>query len=703
MDVAGPGSEYIARASYSVGAEESLIPGLPSPPPVPPDAASAPVPQPQGGEDSPPVPVPPAPVPQGPPLPATPAPPALQPPPVPAAPPGTDQARPAGSTPATIFRVERERLAALADLNRQRIHLVLWLLVIGVALGFLLLVPSVRTLFLPPPFPPAHPLPRSSPPIHRSFWPGVLFWLGAVAPLLALAVGLLTLPLLLWREVWLRRQRDLHLAIGRQGLLFFLPGRPRHWFLLPWGHITAISDATVTPRAGRRARLRTVLWRRMARLHRAFFRRGHWLSLSPEPRPAVRSPFMLHARRQQPRQRLRVACYARLPNRGYGWLFRLAPFTPTLGPSTFLLETGWFEPARVAAPAQQPKRPAVPGTLHRLLLGLWGAALARAQRPALPLPRSDGAVIVQMPRDAMPDLAAEARQVDLAAWAALPLVPALSMAGLGIVLVLHQPLERVAILNAATLVALAVGLGLVLAGVRWARRGWWLIAGATLLVVASLLNLAYGLVAFLEDWPWAFHQAPGEPFLLLEALAGLLIALGAGALALEGAGRPGARSAAGAGTDATLGRHLHASELALALGLLALGIGRVLEDMNWAVLSSGAGTLQFLRDTLAEPLLPLAIIGLSYFAPLAGPALQTLFRSLQMLYGLALALLVPASFIFVYRVTGGSRLVPRAWLPLLALALVCGLTIAGVCLWSIWRARSQPEATEAGASAPAGD
>jgi len=108
-----------------------------------------------------------------------------------------------------------------------------------------------------------------------------------------------------------------------------------------------------------------------------------------------------------------------------------------------------------------------------------------------------------------------------------------------------------------------------------------------------------------------------------------------------------------------------------------LGLARVLTDIDLAALSgTSAATLQWLRNTLAEPLLPLAIIGLSYGSLLAGFALQRFFRALQMVYGLVLGLLAPVAFLLVYRATGGVRPpLPLEWLPLLIPELICGLLV----------------------------
>ncbi len=590
---------------------------------------------------------------------------------------------------ASIFRIERARLLGTQAMNWENVRAILWVMVIGVALGALLLIPQVHALpkaapqpKLPAPSP--TPFPFIGAQSHysiavaapqRPLWASLLLVIGIGAPLLALALGLLALPTLLWREAWRRRQGELYLAIGRQGLLFFLPGQPRRWFLLPWEHIASLQDATTVPRNGRRARLRTVLWRRLAHARRAF-RHGRRLGEVAERRRDAYAPFSMRAHRQQPHQRLQIVCRAPLPRAGYGWLFRLAPFTRRTSASSFLLETGWFEAALPAASispgagARQKDAPAV--SLHQALLAFWQMPALRAQRPLLPLPRSNGAVTLNIPA---PDQEPETRRVDRAAWAALPLVPALSVVGAGIALAMAQHLDLGMVLNVATLCALTGGLGLLLGGAARTRRENTFAAGALLLALAGALNIAYALNVLLLAWPAPFQAAPGEPFLDIELLAGLLILLGAGALALEGAGRPGARPAASARVDAGDSVRAHSAELVLALGLLALGLARSLEDINQAVIANSAATLPLLRNILAEPLLPLAIIGLSYFAPLASPSLQYLLRRLQFIYGAALALLVPLAFILVYRAVGGQHPLPLEWTPLLALALVCGLLV----------------------------
>ncbi len=590
---------------------------------------------------------------------------------------------PAASGSASVFRIDQERLAALQDRNWRRVRALLWMLAAGMALGFLLLIPTVHQ---PPPAP-VHLVGHGGPaPIRqnipqRPLWAAILLVVSVSAPLLALALALLALPPLLWRAAWLRRQRDLHLAIGRQGLLFFLPGQIGRWFLLPWGHITALTDATVAPQRGRWARLRTVLWRRWARLQRAF-RRGRHLGVASAATIPTRSPFLLHARAAGPQQRLRVVCYARLPDSGYSWLFSLAPFTRRVGSTTFRLDSGWFESA--ASP---------PGaSLHQALLGLWASSLARAQRAPLPLPRERGAVLLDAPAPMpAPGPGSEARRVDGAAWAALPLVPALSAAAPGIALVTRQALPASDALNLAALGVLTLGLALLLAGTRWPRQGRLFAGGAFLLALAGALNFIYA-VAVLQAWPWTVQVAPEEPFFFLEALAGLLLALGGVALGLEGSGRPGAvaREVRAASGNAGPSARLHSTELVVVLSLLALGLARALADIDLAALNTGAATLQWLRYILAEPLLPLAIIGLSYFSLLTGSALQTFTRVLQIIYGLVLALLAPAVFIFVYRASGGPRPVPSEWLPLLIVEFVCGLLVVIFSLRALRRERGKP-------------
>jgi hypothetical protein len=583
---------------------------------------------------------------------------------------------PAASGPASVFRIDQERLTTLEDLNWRRVRALLIVLAIGVGLGLLLLIPAVHQ---PPPAPIrpvytepfiAHPPPAPT----RPLWAQVFLIVGVVAPLLALALALLALPGLLWRAAWLRRQRDLHLAIGRQGLLFFLPGRAERWLLLPWGHITGLTDVTTTPRSARSERLRTVLWRRWARLQR-LFRHGRRLGAAAGG-SAVRSPFLAHARASGPHERLRLVCYARLPDSGYSWLFGLAPFTRRVGAATFLLETGWFEPA-ISAPGV---------SLRRVLLGLWVSPLVRSKRPALPLPQARGAVLLNASSSVQAPAPA-ARLADGPAWAALLLAPALSVMQVIAPLALHQPQASGAALNMSSLLVLAVGLGLLLAGIRWPRRERLFVGGACMLALAGVLNVVYGLVALVQQWPWSLQTAPGVPFFFLEALAGLLMLLGGSALALEGSGRPAFSSLSE--YDGENARP-HSTELVIALGLLLLGAARILMDIDLGALNSGAATLQWLRYTLAEPLLPLAIIGLSYFAPLAGPGLQNLFRTLQIVYGLVLGLLVPAAFILVYRAGGGKHPVPLEWLPLLLVAFVCGLLVVVLSMLA-WRRERAPE------------
>jgi hypothetical protein len=383
----------------------------------------------------------------------------------------------------------------------------------------------------------------------------------------------------------------------------------------------------------------------------------------------VRSPFLLRAQTVGPQARLHVVCYARLPDSGYGWLFRLAPFTRRVSATTFLLNTGWFESAA-----------ATPGaSLHRVLLGLWAISPARAQRAPLPLPRAQGAVLLNTSAAAQ-EAGPEARRADYTAWAALPLVPALSVMTVIIALVLRQPPTTSTVLNTVALCVLSLGLGLLLAGTRWPTQGWLFVAGAFLLALAGVLNAGYAFVALLRTWPWTFQTGPGQPFFFIEALASLLLLIGGVALGLEGSGRPGTQAAGPQPAEAELSGRAHGTELVVAVGLLLLGLARVLADIDLAALSSSAATLTQLRNTLAEPLLPLAIIGLSYFAPLVGLSLQSLFRTLQGVYGGVLALLVPAAFIVVYHASGGNRPVPLTWLPLLVVELVCGLLVVTFAL-----------------------
>jgi hypothetical protein len=584
------------------------------------------------------------------------------------------QTVPAEGGSVSVFRVDQERLTALQDLTWRRVRLLLWALVVGVGLGLLLLIPAVHATL--PPAPVVH-LPKGAPApvthpgsIQRPFWAALLFVLGVGAPVLALGLGVLALPVLLWRAAWLRRQQALHLAIGRQGLLFFLPGQLGHWYLLPWGHITSLTDVSVVARNGRRERLRTVLWRRWARLQRAY-RRGRHLDKT-SARKQVRSPFRLHVQAAGPQQRLRVVCYARLPDSGYGWLFTLAPFTRRVSATTFLVDTGWFESATGLHGV----------SLHRALLALWDSSPARAQRAPVPLPSARGAVLLNAAGSAQQP---EARRVDGPVWAALPLVPALSVATVIIALVMRQPLASGALLNLATLCVLAVGLGLLLAGVRWPTKARLFTGGAFVLALAGVVNVVYAVAALLQDWRWSFRLAPGQPFFLLEALAGLLLVLGGVALGLEGSGRPGVRAAAS--QSEALNERLHSTELVVALGLLVLAVARMLEDIDLAALNNNAAALPWLRNTLAEPLLPLAIIGLSYCVLLAGAPLQSLFRMLQVIYGLVLAFLVPLAFLFVARATSSAKPLPKEWLPLLALELICGLLVA---FWSL-RARRREQ------------
>src|ERR1051326_1398528 len=376
MDFAGSRSERFVEQPEEAQMSQMLEPALGATAPMPPLAAPASTPLP-GAEG------PPAPTLEG-----------LQPP-------------PAQAGPVSVFRVDQERLTALQDLTWRRVRIVLWIVAVGVALGFLLLLPVVH---LPPPT--NHPATgvtavSGHPIVQPPFWAAMLFGIGVGIPVLALGLGVLALPVLLCRAAWLRRQQSLHLAIGRQGLLFFLPGQMERWFLLPWGHITALTDVSTPARTGRRERLRTVLWRRWARLQRAF-RHGRRLDKAETARAPVRSPFLLHVRAAGPQQRLRVVCFARLPDSRYGWLFTLAPFTRRVGATTFVLRTSWFESA------VKPQNV----SLHQVLLGLWASSLARAQRSMVPLPNARGAVLLGAPAK---EAEQAPRRVDGPAWVALPL------------------------------------------------------------------------------------------------------------------------------------------------------------------------------------------------------------------------------------------------------------------------------------------
>jgi hypothetical protein len=579
-----------------------------------------------------------------------------------------------------LFEPDRERLARLLAFSRRRVRAVLWLLVVGMALGLLWLIPSVHTF----------PLQADTSLLARAlrdfsavkghpWWVAVLRVLGVMGPALAV-VSVFWLPGALWREARLRRQSDLHLAVGRQGVLFFLPGQSQRWLLLPWGHIRSLSEETIRPDSSRRARLRTVLWRRLARLAR-LYRHGRRLDARAGTRRARRSPFAAHAALRQPRLALRIFCTGRLPVTGYHWLFRLAPFTPRIGPTAFRLETGWFAPLQAHAPAGtlRRKHAAVEASLlHLVVLALWHNRSLASLYPALPLPRAGGAFQLNIPGTGA-GAALGARRVRLAAWAMLPLIPLLSLETAAQTLAQQQPLTWAAALNAGALSVLALGLALLLAGMQHLSRARMFLLGAALLALGGALNVGYGLTAFLVAWPWRFVEAPGQPFLAQEALAGLLIFLGALALALEGSGRPGSRPPISSAMSQPLA--MHGAEVVPGVGLLLLGLTRALEDVNLALLSQSASVaLQFLRNTLAEPLLPLAILGVCYFGPLANPALRLALRVLQAVYGLVLAVLVPVAFLLVQRALVGSDL-PWPWLPLLALMLTGGLlAVAGTLL-----------------------
>ncbi len=579
-----------------------------------------------------------------------------------------------------LFAPDGARLAPLLAFNRRRVRVLLWLLLAGLALSFLWLIPKVHAL----------PLQKDGSPLVRFardlvlikgqlWWVIILRVLGVVGPMLAL-ISLGGLPGALWREARLRRQSDLHLAVGRQGLLFFLPGQSRRWFLLPWEHIGTLSEETIRPDRARGARLRIVLWRRAARLQR-LYRHGRKLEAHSGTRRLMRSPFAARAALQQHRLALRIFCTGRLPATGFSWLFWLAPFTPRAGPTVFRLETGWFAalPSKTpaATPASAPPRrgEAAASLLHTVLLALWRDRSLTSTYPTLPLPRSGGAFHLGAPTTEQPKDARDQRR-RLAAWAMLPLIPLLSLEGIAQSLAQGQPVTRAAALSTGALSLLALGLALMLLRVRYQRV---FLIGTLLLALGGLLNVAYGLVALLVDWPWRFTKAPGQPFMAQEMLAGLLILLAALALALGGEKPPGFQPPAGSVRQPI---HTLRAEVVLGLGLLLLGAARVLEDVNLAVLSqSDSATLQFLRNTLAEPLLPLAILGVCYFGPRATPTLKFAFSVLQVVYGLVLAVLVPTAFLLVHRALGGAGL-PLPWLPLLLLMLFGGLLAAWSALFS---------------------
>lgn len=584
-----------------------------------------------------------------------------------------------------LFEPDRARLAPLLAFNRRRVRWLLWLLLVGLALSSLWLLPKVHAL----------PLQRDASPLVRFardlviikgqlWWVVLLRVLGVVGPLLAV-ISLCGLPTALWREARLRRQSDLHLAVGRQGVLFFLPGQSRRWFLLPWEHMLSLNEETIRPDRTRGARLRTVLWRRWARLQR-LYRHGRKLNAPTGTRRAVPSPFAARAALQQPWLALHVLCTGRLPATGYHWLFRLALFTPRAGPTVFRLETGWFAALQSKNSADAPtstlparRGEAEASLLHLVMLALWRARPLASTYPALPLPRSGGAFHLGAPTTEQPK-DAEDRRRRLAAWAMLPLLPLLSLEGVAQSLAQGQTVTRAAALSAGALSVLALGIALLLIRVRHQRL---FLIGAVLLALGGLLNAGYGLAAFLIDWPWRFTEAPGQPFMAQEMLAGLLIILGALALALGGYRRPGLRQPITGATRPLM--QTQRAEVVLGLGLLLLGVARVLEDVNLAVLSqSDSATLQFLRNTLAEPLLPLAILGVCYFGPRANPTLKFAFRVLQVVYGLVLAVLVPAAFLLVHRALGGAGL-PLPWLPMLVLMLLGGLLAAWSALFSSQR------------------
>lgn len=661
-------------------AQATPVPPSPPPPDETPGIQSPPLPDEPPGVQSPPLPSEPPGV-QSPPLPDEPpgVPPegARQAPPLPGERPGIQAPPLPPGKSLLLFELDRARLEPLLAFTRRRVWRVLALLVGGMALGLLWLIPQVHTFASQANAAPLVRLLRALPAARgQPWWVVILRVLGLLGPLLA-AISFFWLPGALWREAWLRRQSDLHLAVGRQGVLFFLPGHSRRWLLLPWQHIRSLEEETLRPDQGRRARLRTVLWRRRARLAR-LYRHGRRLDASAGERPAVRSPFAEHAALHQPRLALRVVCSGRLPVTGYHWLFRLSPFTPRLAPQAFRLETGWFAPLQTKKTSAAPERAARPrravleaSTLHTALLALWRDRALTEIYPPLPLPRVGGAFQLSAP-GTEPGTAPAARRSGLAGWAMLPLIPLLSLEETAQMLAKGQPLTWAAALNAGTLSALALGLALLLAGMQRPNRQHAFLTGALLVAVGGLLNAAYGLAAFLVAWPWRFAEAPGQPFMAQEVLAGLLLVSGALALLLEGSWRPVPHPAPGQRIQA------RRAEVVLGVGLLVLGVARVLEDINLAVLSqSASAALQFLRDTLAEPLLPLAILGICTFGALVSDALRLALRVVQGVYGLVLAALVPLAFVLVQRALFGTAL-PLPWLPLLVLMVAGGL----LAIWS---------------------
>src|SRR5262249_32331789 len=115
-----------------------------------------------------------------------------------------------------LFAPDRARLALLLALSHRRVQAVLWLLVVGMGLGFLWLIPKVHAL---PHHTDPSPLLRALHSIAavkgQLWWVVVLRALGMLGPAGAV-ISFFWLPGALWREAHLRRQSNLHLAVGRQ-------------------------------------------------------------------------------------------------------------------------------------------------------------------------------------------------------------------------------------------------------------------------------------------------------------------------------------------------------------------------------------------------------------------------------------------------------------------------------------------------------
>src|ERR1051326_301260 len=110
MDFAGSRSERFVEQPEEAQMSQMLEPALGATAPMPPLAAPASTPLPEAE------------------APLAPTLEVLQPP-------------PAQAGPVSVFRVDQERLTALQDLTWRRVRIVLWIVAVGVALGFLLLLP----------------------------------------------------------------------------------------------------------------------------------------------------------------------------------------------------------------------------------------------------------------------------------------------------------------------------------------------------------------------------------------------------------------------------------------------------------------------------------------------------------------------------------------------------------------------------------